>query len=129
MSNHTASLVSQISRGTSFYAAFLGNTDLLGKGDVLVSWGSHPFFSEYGSKGKLLLDGTWPSPDQSYRAYRRALDRVTALPAGRRGPQEARQLDRVRELERRDAGRRLAGPGRPQRQPPEDGGTALADRL
>ena len=70
MSNHSASLVSQISRGPSFDAAFLGSTELLAKGNVLVSWGSHPNFSEYDSKGKLLLDGTWPSPDLSYRAYR-----------------------------------------------------------
>jgi hypothetical protein len=67
---HTASLVSQITRGATFNAAFLGSSELLAKGNVLVGWGSRPYFSEYDSRGKLLLDGTWPSPDLSYRAYR-----------------------------------------------------------
>ena len=53
----------------NFYAAFLGDTDLLSGGGAVVGWGSQPNFSEYTSSGKLLLDVTWPSPDESYRVY------------------------------------------------------------
>ncbi len=66
---HTASFMRQYYRGKNFYAAFLGDTDLLSGGRAVVGWGSQPFFSEYGSSGKLLLDVAWPSPDESYRAY------------------------------------------------------------
>jgi Arylsulfotransferase (ASST) len=52
-----------------FNAAFLGNTQLLANGNVVVGWGSQPFFSEFSRSGKLLLDAHWPAPDLSYRAY------------------------------------------------------------
>ena len=69
LTKHTASLVQQYYRGKNFYAAFLGDTDLLSGGRAVVGWGSQPFFSEYGRTGKQLLDVQWPSPDQSYRVY------------------------------------------------------------
>jgi hypothetical protein len=78
--NHTASLVSQITRGPNFNAAFLGSTQPLAGGNELVSWGSQPYFSEYDKTGRLLLDARWPSPDLSYRAYR---ERWTGSPSYR----------------------------------------------
>ena len=65
---HTATLIHQYTRGKSFNAAFLGNTDLLPGGNVLVGWGSTPFFTEYSNSGQVLLDALWPGPDLSYRA-------------------------------------------------------------
>ena len=69
LSNHTGSLVSQYPRAKNFNAAFLGSTQLLPGGNVALGWGSPPFFSEDSSKGKVLLDAFWPTPDQSYRVY------------------------------------------------------------
>lgn len=69
MANHTASLDGQYARHPAIDAAFLGNTDVLPNGNVVVGWGSQPFFSEYGKSGKLLLDARWPGPDLSYRAF------------------------------------------------------------
>ncbi len=68
MTAHTATLVSQYVRSQGFLAAFLGSTELLGNGGAVVGWGSQPYFSEFSKSGKLLLDATWPEPDQSYRA-------------------------------------------------------------
>ena len=129
MTTHTASLAAQIVRGAKFNAAFLGSNQLLANGNMLVSWGSQPLFSEYDQQGQAAARRRVAEPGPQLPRVPRALDRVAELPAGRRGPQEARQLDGVRELERSHTGRRLAGAGRPQRQPSEDGGTALADRF
>jgi hypothetical protein len=69
LTNHTGSFVSQYIRAKNFNAAFLGNTQLLPGGNVALGWGSTPFFSEVTSKGKLLLDASWPTPDLNYRTY------------------------------------------------------------
>lgn len=69
LSKHTGSLVSQYIRNRNFNSAYLGNTQLLPGGNVALSWGSTPFFSEDSSKGKVLLDAVWPSPDLNYRTY------------------------------------------------------------
>jgi Arylsulfotransferase (ASST) len=68
-STHTGTLVSQYEHGGGFNAAFLGDTQLLPDGNVLVGWGSQPYFSEYAKSGKLLLDAVWPTPNVNYRAY------------------------------------------------------------
>lgn len=69
MANHTASMVAQYKRRNKFTVAFLGNTDLQPNGNVVIGWGTQPFFSEFSRSGRLLLDAKWPLPDQSYRAY------------------------------------------------------------
>jgi hypothetical protein len=68
-SNHTATRAGVYSHGNSFYAAFLGNAQLLSNGNVTVGWGTQPFFSEYSKGGSLLFDARLPDPDQSYRTY------------------------------------------------------------
>jgi Arylsulfotransferase (ASST) len=68
-SHGTANLVSQYTRGSTFDAAFLGNTQLLGNGNVLVGWGSQPYFSEYSKAARTLFDAVLPTPDLSYRAF------------------------------------------------------------
>jgi hypothetical protein len=68
MANHTASLVAAYRHAPARYAAFLGSMQLLPNGNVLVGWGSLPYFSEYTSSRKLLLDAVFPGKDQTYRA-------------------------------------------------------------
>jgi hypothetical protein len=67
--HHTGSLVSSYGRGSKFYAAFLGSTQVLPNGNVAISWGSQPLFSEVSKSGKVLLDAAWPNPDVNYRVY------------------------------------------------------------
>jgi hypothetical protein len=69
LTSHTASAVAQYNHGSNFHAAFLGNTQLLPNGNVMVGWGSLPFFSEFSKSGKFLLDVFWPGPDLSYRVF------------------------------------------------------------
>lgn len=64
----TASHVATYSHSPTRYVPFLGSMELLPGGNALVGWGSSPFFSEYSSSGKLLLDAEFPHKDQSYRA-------------------------------------------------------------
>ncbi len=71
---HTATQTLQVVRAKSFDSTFLGNTELLPNGNVLVSWGSTPYFSEYSRSGKLLMSVSWPTngggfSNISYRAY------------------------------------------------------------
>jgi hypothetical protein len=70
LAGHTAALHAQYSHGAKFNAGFLGDMQLLPGGNVLVGWGSRPYFSEYTASGKLLLDGVLPGPDLTYRAYK-----------------------------------------------------------
>jgi hypothetical protein len=67
--HHTVKLLRKYVRAPKFAAAFLGNAQLLGNGNVMIGWGSQPFFSEYSKRGKLLIDVRWPGPNLSYRAY------------------------------------------------------------
>jgi hypothetical protein len=69
LTKHTASFVNQYLRAKNFVAAFLGSMQPLAGGNVALSWGSTPFFSEVDSGGSLLLDAVWPTPDLSYRTY------------------------------------------------------------
>lgn len=56
-------------QGSPVETAFQGNMQLLPDHNVVVGWGSAPFFSEFTYSGKLLFDSTLPNPDVSYRAY------------------------------------------------------------
>jgi EmrB/QacA subfamily drug resistance transporter len=66
---HTATVVHQYSHGATFHSEYMGNTQTLPNGNVIVGWGQVPFVSEYTSSGKLIFDAAFPSPDMSYRAY------------------------------------------------------------
>jgi hypothetical protein len=48
--------------------AFLGSTQLVKGGNVVVGWGSTPFISEFSRSGKEILYAQWPGKDESYRA-------------------------------------------------------------
>jgi EmrB/QacA subfamily drug resistance transporter len=63
----TATLVAQYRGDGKFKSEYMGNAQPLPNGDVLVGWGSEPYFSEYSRAGKLLFEGELPGPDLSYR--------------------------------------------------------------
>jgi hypothetical protein len=67
-SAHTARVAHTYYRGTTL-AGSQGNMQTLANGNTLVGWGAEPFFSEFSPGGRLLLDGQFPRPDESYRAY------------------------------------------------------------
>jgi EmrB/QacA subfamily drug resistance transporter len=64
----TATLAGQFTRGSGFDTDYMGSVEPLSGGNELVGWGSEPYFSEYDSSGKLLLDAVLPGSDLSYRA-------------------------------------------------------------
>jgi EmrB/QacA subfamily drug resistance transporter len=47
--------------------SYMGNAQRLANGNVLVGWGSQPYFSEYSASGKLLMKAQLPGPDITYR--------------------------------------------------------------
>jgi hypothetical protein len=65
---HKVTLAAAYTHRPPRISAFLGSMAVLPNRNALVGWGSMPFFSEYSSSGKLLLDASWPGKDQSYRA-------------------------------------------------------------
>ena len=67
---HKATLVRQFARSNSTSAQSEGSLQRLPGGNVFVGYGSEPFFSEFSSRGKLLLDGSLPQDDGTYRTYR-----------------------------------------------------------
>ncbi len=111
MSNHTGSFVAQYPRGKSFEVFFLGSTQVLGGGNVLVGWGSTPYFSEFSKSGKNLLDVRWPGPGCQLPGAPAEMGWDAVVPAQRRGPQTEGQDDGLRQLERRHARGRLASAG------------------
>ncbi len=60
----------------------MGSVQPLQGGNELVGWGSAPYFSEYNSSGRMLMDAVFPGHDLSYRAHARAVGRPAAVPAG-----------------------------------------------
>ncbi|HEX5309621.1 MAG TPA: MFS transporter [Solirubrobacteraceae bacterium] len=80
---HTATLISQRTRERGFAADYMGDAQPLPGGGVFVGWGSEPYFSEYDSSGRLVLDAELPWPDVTYRAtLARWVGLPLALPAG-----------------------------------------------
>jgi arylsulfotransferase ASST len=67
---HRASLVRQFARSSSTSAQSEGSLQRLPGGNVFAGFGSEPFFSEFSSRGKLLLDASLPPDDGTYRTYR-----------------------------------------------------------
>jgi EmrB/QacA subfamily drug resistance transporter len=65
---HSVSLVARYVHPNHYSAAYMGNMQLLPNGNVFIGWGEQPNFSEYSKSGRLLLDGAFPGPDDSYRA-------------------------------------------------------------
>jgi EmrB/QacA subfamily drug resistance transporter len=65
---HTATVANEFSHGSGFDANYMGSVQPLQGGNELVGWGSAPFFSEFDSSGRMLMDAVFPGHDLSYRA-------------------------------------------------------------
>lgn len=65
----TANLVRQYTHPARLLAANQGNMQILPNGRVFIGWGAEPYFTEFNQDGQVLLDGRFPTDDQSYRAY------------------------------------------------------------
>jgi hypothetical protein len=63
---HRASLIRQYLHHPPLYAAWEGSMRQLASGNVLIGWGTSPYFSEYSSRGRLLLD----AEDRGGESYR-----------------------------------------------------------
>ncbi len=70
--HRTANLVADYGAGQFPAVDYMGDTQLLQRGNVFVGWGSAPYFSEFhnGGKAQPLLDGVLPGSDLSYRTLR-----------------------------------------------------------
>jgi hypothetical protein len=75
---HTVSVMGKYEYGPHYSAAYMGDVQLLGNGNVFIGWGSQPNFTEYTRAGKLLLNARFPGPDLSYRAV---VEPWTGMPA------------------------------------------------
>jgi len=71
-STHQATLVGSDNQPERLSASSQGNAQTLDNGDVVVDWGSQPYFSEFSRSGKLLFNAEFPAGVNTYRAYRSA---------------------------------------------------------
>jgi hypothetical protein len=63
-----ARLLAQYPGDGHFETEYMGSTQRLENGNVMVGWGSEPAFAEYTRTGRRLLEGRFPGADLSYRA-------------------------------------------------------------
>ena len=105
-------LVRQYEHPGGILAPNQGSTRVQPNGNVFVGWGAAPVFSEFSPGGRLLFDGRLTKGKGNYRAIREPLDGPAGHAAGgRRRAHPRRPRAGLRELERRDRGRALAGAG------------------
>jgi len=69
LSRGTATLAAQRLHSPPLLAAFEGNLQRLPDLHEFVGWGQQPYFTEYGQRGRVLLDGRFVGDTSSYRAY------------------------------------------------------------
>jgi hypothetical protein len=67
---HMATLVSSADQPEGLSASSQGNGQTLRDGDLVVGWGSLPYFSEFSPSGSLLFSAEFPAGVNTYRAYR-----------------------------------------------------------
>jgi hypothetical protein len=65
---HRATVAAQYGRGENLDPDYMGDTQMLGNGNVFVGWGDEPYVSEFSRSGKILFEGEFPRPDLTYRA-------------------------------------------------------------
>lgn len=70
MKRMTVRLVGQELHLPALSANFEGNVQQLPDGHDFVGWGQQPYFSEFDSRGRLLLDGRFADATSSYRAFK-----------------------------------------------------------
>ncbi len=66
---HTATLLQSYNQPDALTAPSQGNAQTTADGNLLVGWGSLPYFSEYDSAGDLLFNAKFPAGVNTYRAY------------------------------------------------------------
>ncbi len=66
---HTATLLKSYNQPDALTAPSQGNAQTTADGNLLVGWGSLPYFSEYDTAGDLLFNAKFPTGVNSYRAY------------------------------------------------------------
>jgi hypothetical protein len=66
---HTATLLDSFDQPEALTAPSQGNAQTTADGNLLVGWGSLPYFSEYDRWGDLLFNAEFPAGVNSYRAY------------------------------------------------------------
>ena len=116
---HTATLVAQYGRAARPATPTTWATRSRWRTATCSSAGARsPTCRSTAAPGKLLLDGVLARLGPHLPRRGRAVGRAAADPAARRRARERRQDDGLRELERRHAGRRLAGPRRIRRGDP-----------
>jgi len=70
MDGMSAKLVREFTHPSKLLSTSQGNVQVLPNANLLVGWGSAPYFSEYSSEGELLFDAQLLGDGQSYRAFR-----------------------------------------------------------
>jgi hypothetical protein len=65
-----ATLTRAYTHRPALLARFTGSTQVLPNGNVLVGWGSEPWFTEYSPGGRVVLDARFPRGGQTYRVLR-----------------------------------------------------------
>ena len=66
---HTATLLDTYDQPEALTAPSQGNAQTTGDGNLLVGWGSLPYFSEFDRWGDLLFNAEFPTGVNTYRAY------------------------------------------------------------
>jgi hypothetical protein len=66
---HTATLLKSYNQPDALTAPSQGNAQTTADGNLVVGWGSLPYFSEYDTAGDLLFNARFPTGVNSYRAY------------------------------------------------------------
>jgi hypothetical protein len=67
---HTATLVASDNQPEGLLAPSQGNAQTTLNRDLFVGWGALPYFSEFSPTGTLLLNASFPTGVNTYRAYR-----------------------------------------------------------
>jgi hypothetical protein len=65
----TATLLKSYNQPEALTAPSQGNAQTTADGNLLVGWGSLPYFSEYDAAGDLLFNAKFPTGVNTYRAY------------------------------------------------------------
>jgi hypothetical protein len=68
--DRTVELIGRDVRTPALLTGSQGNDQVLPNGDSFVGWGEAPYFTEFSPSGQVLFEGRFPSPGESYRAYR-----------------------------------------------------------
>jgi hypothetical protein len=78
--HRTARLVTQWRHAPPLLAEFEGNIQQLPNRDHVIGWGQQPYLTEYGRRGRPLLDARFVGDTSSYRAYRFLWTGAPAVP-------------------------------------------------